>query len=159
MRADVTGAILHADPSTVRLGTRGPSTGDLWITLGGAAFPGPRWNDFVVVILGAWCAAVLRIVRSGSTMEEVYFMEGPYSVELSPAEKGELHLRAICRPGGESARAVVSLAAHVTHLLEVAGSTVEAARRLGDIGRDAVRLEHVLAELRAAQVGAGGDTQ
>jgi hypothetical protein len=109
---------LHADPSTLRPGSLGPSTGDLWLTLGGAAFPGAQWNDFIVVILGAWCAAVLRVVRPRSRTEQVHFMEGPYVVELSRAGQGELHVRAMQRPGGEIAHAVVSISAHVTNLLE-----------------------------------------
>ena len=119
-------AHIMIDPSSFRLGGIGPSTGEIWLAFGRIAFPAPRWNDFVVVILEAFATALLRILMGRSTVERVHFMEGPYEVELRRESAGDLQLRALERGSIEKARA------GVTRLDEF---TSAAARRV--IGRTA----------------------
>jgi hypothetical protein len=69
------------DPNSIRAGRIGPATGDIWIEAGDLNFPMKGWNDFVVVILASWAQALVYLLRGGR-QQEVYFMEGPYKVEI-----------------------------------------------------------------------------
>ena len=57
-------------------------------------------SDIIVVILGWWAAAVLRLLRNSNGSERVHFMDGPYAIEISKSELGRLHLRMFAGPGG-----------------------------------------------------------
>src|SRR4051794_37491721 len=86
------------DPTTFRLSSLGPSTGELWVSVGDYAFPAERWNDFVVVILEAWASASLRLAKGSTAVERVHFMDGPYELEMTPrAHDASVRLRAIER--------------------------------------------------------------
>jgi hypothetical protein len=70
---------MHVDVSLDSLtqSTRGAIFGEVSVRVDGREFPGPRWNDFVVIVLGWWsekCAALLR----GASCEEFLFMDGPF---------------------------------------------------------------------------------
>ena len=51
------------------------------------------WNDFIVVVLDWWAAAILRLLHNDNGRERVHFMDGPYAVELSQSSSGKLQLR------------------------------------------------------------------
>lgn len=59
----------------------GSATGRIWLEFGGHAFPSSRWDDFVVVVLGWWVEAILRVIQKNDSVV-VNFMDGPYSVEI-----------------------------------------------------------------------------
>lgn len=53
-------------------------TGKLyWENEQGSCFPSRDWSDFVVIVLGWWCAAVIELVR-GSNVATLDFMDGPF---------------------------------------------------------------------------------
>lgn len=83
------------EASTLRFRRQGPATGNLWLAIDGQDFPAHGWNDFVVVILSWWVAAVLRLMRFSNGREIVDFMEGPYAVEVSKTPSGKLRFRAL----------------------------------------------------------------
>ena len=56
---------------------QGPATGGIWLVTGGSEFPRAGWNDFIVVVLGWWSSAILRLLENNSGMERVHFMDGP----------------------------------------------------------------------------------
>jgi hypothetical protein len=59
----------------------GAITGEVSVSADGVRFPDADWNDFVVVVLGWWaekCASML----SGSRREELWFMDGPYILDV-----------------------------------------------------------------------------
>ena len=56
---------------------QGPAIAGIWLVTGGAEFPRAGWNDFVVVVLGWWSSAILRLLENNSGMERVHFMDGP----------------------------------------------------------------------------------
>lgn len=58
------------------------------------------WSDLIVVVLGWWAAAILRLLRNDSRMERVHFMDGPYAVEISRPASGRFHLRMFAGPSG-----------------------------------------------------------
>jgi len=68
------------DASSVQARAGGPVTGNLWLVIDGHEFPSHGWNDFVVVVMGWFAAALVPLFRGASTRESVSFMDGPYSV-------------------------------------------------------------------------------
>jgi hypothetical protein len=88
---------LIAEVESVQARPTGPVTGNIWLEINGNSFPKYRWNDFVVVVLGWWASALLKLVRGSSTQEMVPFMEGPFAVELIMTPSGMLLFRALQR--------------------------------------------------------------
>ncbi|MFG3353544.1 hypothetical protein [Streptomyces sp. NPDC048001] len=58
-------------------------TGEVWITLNGESFPGGRWADSPISVLGSLGSAI-EMARAGEAAD-AYFFEGPYFVKFSPA--------------------------------------------------------------------------
>lgn len=79
---------------------QGPATAGIWLTLNGYHFPMIGWNDFVVVVLGWWVAAVLRLLQNDSASERIHFMDGPYAVEISKMPSDRFQLRMFAGPNG-----------------------------------------------------------
>jgi len=73
----------------------GAATGNIWLEFDGKHFPAQHWNDFVVVLLGWWTNALLRLLRDSSIKETVSFMEGPYAVEVTRISSEKLRFRAL----------------------------------------------------------------
>ena len=113
-------------------------------------FPMDGWDDFVVVILGWWVVALLRLLRGDSERETVPFMEGPYAVELEITEGGILCISTM----DQSKRTAESLVGSCGVLDSIAGiisqsqAVLDACRRQSWWSTDAETLESSLAELR-----------
>lgn len=90
----------------LKVRAQGPAIAGLWLATDGAAFPMARWSDLVVVVLGWWVAAILRLLRSNSRRERLQFMDGPYAVEISRASTGRLRMQMFAGPSGGSEVAV-----------------------------------------------------
>jgi hypothetical protein len=58
-------------------------SGEVWVTVGGHAFPGERWVDAPISVVGTLGSAA-EAIRGGEPVD-MYFFEGPYFVKLSPA--------------------------------------------------------------------------
>ena len=86
---------LVIEPETLRVNEAGSATGNIWLDLNGKAFPADDWNDFIVVVTGWWVAALLRLVSGERTRENVPFMDGPYSVEVTLDPSGILRFKAL----------------------------------------------------------------
>jgi hypothetical protein len=67
--------------------------GGIWLTVADEAFPATGWPDFVVIVLGWWAAALIRLRRGKVGAERVHFMDGPHSVEVSILQPGKLTLK------------------------------------------------------------------
>ena len=91
---------LVTELGTMKARAKGPATAGIWLATGECQFPRTGWNDFVVVILGWWSAAILRLLTNKGGRERVHFMEGPYAVEVYEAPSGKLQLRMFAGPGG-----------------------------------------------------------
>ena len=98
--AMTTEAHLVTELGMLNVRAQGPAIAGIWLVTGGSEFPRAGWNDFVVVVLGWWSSAILRLLENNSGMERVYFMDGPYSVEVSKAQSGRLQLRMFAGPSG-----------------------------------------------------------
>jgi len=93
----MTTVTLHLEIESFRVAPMGPPTANIWVAIGEHQFPQARWNDFAVVHLRCWNASLLRLVRRGSEVEKVDFMEGPYVVEVALSAAGELRFRGLKR--------------------------------------------------------------
>jgi hypothetical protein len=80
---------IATNAATLRVSQNGPPTADIWILIDGCEFPMLGWNDFAFIILGWWSDALLRLLSKASEKELIYFMDGPYAVEIAciPYEK------------------------------------------------------------------------
>lgn len=88
---------LVTDPATLTISANQSATADIRLQIDGIHFPDPHWNDFAVVILGWWALALSRLTRGESTTEQLYFMDGPYFVQVALASNGNLQFQAFRR--------------------------------------------------------------
>jgi hypothetical protein len=135
-------------PSTIRAGGIGPATGNIWIVLGPQPFPSKDWNDFVVVILEAWVGAIVRLLHGASSHERVYFMDGPYFVDVLRPSGGALRLRAIEGSGHEMARTDTEVLPFIENLLAASEQVLAACRDRDCWSADAEQLSMSLRALR-----------
>lgn len=141
-------ARLVVDATTVLVRSSGPATGDIALVIGGITFPGPGWNDFVIVILGAWLSALARLVRKESAGERVHFMEGPFAVDMKRLENGTIRLRALERPDGERAVLAVPPLALVENAVAAADDVLRICRDKAHRSDDVDQLEATTMLLR-----------
>jgi hypothetical protein len=104
----------------------------------------------VVVVLGWWLDAMLRLVSGSTVWEKVNFMEGPYAVEVSMVPSGNLRFRAVENSGRtrELAKGEGSAAVFCMRLLSHSRDVLDECKRQGWWSRDAERMERSLEELR-----------
>ncbi len=88
---------LVIDSRTLRTRPAGPATANIWLEINGLQYPMLEWNDFVVIVMGWWVLALLRLVRGASALEIVHFMDGPYSVEVDILQTGMMQFRVLKR--------------------------------------------------------------
>jgi hypothetical protein len=129
-----------------RLSGRGsrPATGVVFLEISGSPFPGRGWNDFPVVFLDAWVRSLLRLVRKESKGERVYFMEGPYCVDLSWVDPETVELTGLKRPAQRILVARASLGSLVANAKEVSRRVVSDLELSGYRSTDLERLADAL---------------
>ena len=140
---------LVTDFKTLKVRDRGPAIAGIWLASGDTQFPIKGWSDFVVVVLGWWAVAIVRLMRSDSDKELVNFMDGPYSVELTRAQLGEIRLRMLAGAGGgrEVAVGEADLQKFVTELTDHARDLLELCKLRQWWSADAETLESNLRDL------------
>lgn len=136
-------SILTVGVETIRPGA-GPCTGDIWIEMGSEAFPMQGWNDFIIVILEAFASALVRILRRVSTVERVYFMEGPYAIDICLIAPNMVRVRAIADRHRERAVLDTETLVLIENLLQVCQRAITACRGTACWSQDAERLEALL---------------
>jgi hypothetical protein len=99
---------------SLTLSRRGAIFGEIFITLNAHNFPDGRWNDFIVVVLGWWCEQCANLLR-GRLQAELWFMDGPFFVQLQRTEDEVwairfLRHRAVASPGMVETEPVSGLA-------------------------------------------------
>lgn len=140
---------LVAELGTLELRTRGPALAGVWLVTGGIEFPMAGWSDFIVVVLGWWSGAILRLMRNSSEKELVHFMDGPYAVEISKVRHGALHLRMFAGPseGREVGVGEADLKRFVSHLAAESRQLLEECKSRGWWSTDAEALASHLKDL------------
>jgi hypothetical protein len=138
------------DTESLRAGSLGPATGSIWVQLGDKAFPARGWNDFVVVILGAFARAVHRMTSENSQREVIHFMEGPYQLILERTGEGSVAISAL-HLGRASERQQTSEGELVDALLISGNGILEACRSRRCWTTDAQHLSDWLERVKASQ--------
>lgn len=113
---------VHVDRSSLTRSRSGRIGGNIWLRVGGRAFPEPSWEDAVVVVLGWWAQDVERL-SSESVAVVLEFVEGPFRVRLAPLRDG----RVLAVAHQEMATGVQVLAEGHAVLNEVQRSVCDAA--------------------------------
>ena len=149
-------ARLVLDLASVSCSGRRPAIGVLYLEMSGVLFPSLRWTEFVVVFLEAWLTAVTRLVRRKSGSERVYFMEGPFCVDLRPVGADRIEVVAIERPESRVAMVSVATDALVKDAVGVAEAVLPVLRDLGCWSRDCEHLVGALRLLVSIRPKAGG---
>jgi hypothetical protein len=57
--------------------------GRVYFEVGDEAFPDRGWTDLIAGFLTAWLEALTRIAIGSATQERVWFMDGPFCVDIS----------------------------------------------------------------------------
>jgi hypothetical protein len=138
--------VVHA--SSISFRSTSPATGDVVLLVDGSPFPMAGWNDFVVVIVGSWISSLLRIVQNTSEIERVYFMEGPYAVDIGPLEDGVIRIRAIERPNREHTLIDVLFRPLVESAVSAADQVLMVCGGAGHKSRDSEKLRSALDGLK-----------
>jgi hypothetical protein len=69
--------------NTVKRSNSGTISGVIYFDFGDYQFPEIEWNDFVVVILGWWLEAAIRLSKGLTSNEDLKFMDGPLQVRIT----------------------------------------------------------------------------
>lgn len=117
----------------------GPSTGQVWLAGSRSAFPANGWSDFVIVVVEAFVAAVLRASGRPQSIERVHFMDGPFEVELRRQQDLEVEFRGF-ENGRECFRGTSKLKTLVDDLLQHARQLVKIGKEAGETSEDLKRL-------------------
>jgi len=119
--------VLHED--TFRQHPNGTITGIILWRINGEAYPDEAWNDFVIVVLGWWADAIIRLLTGTSTEETLDLMDGPYSL--------------ICEGSGESISCrFVDRRKNHNVIAVWSGNTVDLAKQIVTAGKTALRKCH-----------------
>lgn len=95
--------------------------GRLYFEFGGTQFfPEANWTDMVIAFELAWLRALLNLARGSSASERVWFLDGPFAVDISLKEAGVAELDFIHK---EVVRAIET--ASIKSLLETSISTAK----------------------------------
>jgi hypothetical protein len=141
---------LITDPASLRRDGIGSVSGQIWLVLDGVAFPAEGWDDFILVFLRAWAAALLKLRNGDAARAEIHFMEGPYTIELRNESGGLIELRAgeTDHPPTLTGNAPLSTLAG---MVMATGTTALSACRQGGLwSDDAEALDKALTGLRSA---------
>ena len=140
---------LLSDTASLRVRPGGPVTGNICLQINDCHFPSPGWNDFVVVVMGWWATALLRLEQGQSTHERVPFMDGPYAVELTMVSPAVLRFRALQdeNRNTEVASGDGALGVFIADLIVQGRAVLAACQRLNGWSKDAAQLEIALEDL------------
>jgi hypothetical protein len=125
-------------------------TAGIWLRTSRRDFPARGWDDFAVVILGAWADAVLRLISGELSTARVDFMDGPYYVEITPVAPDEWRLVLVERRQSRQLEDVVRADAGklVESLISASARLLTSCRQRGWESRDSERLDAGLRTLR-----------
>jgi hypothetical protein len=141
------------DPRSIVFRRSRLATGDVHLALGDDVFPAPGWNDFVVVIVTAFAASA-RALFAGAPEARVFFMEGPYAVDLRRGpDTWTVHLVETGARERIRAQAPVDGAAFVESILTACDAVLGASDAPPSGSRDTKALAVAAASLRDARGG------
>ena len=67
--------------------------GTIYFQIGDSQFfPGKGWTDMVAAFVAAWLEALVRVTNGTVANQRVHFFDGPFAVDFSVSEKGQVNL-------------------------------------------------------------------
>lgn len=118
---------VEIDQESIEKSENGSITGSLWLQMDETAFPEQGWNDFVVVVLGWWTNEAAALIAGTKRRGEFMFMDGPFSVDISPeGERWKLECNRRRRNGKTlEHRGTVDVSEVAAALIRAADSAIE----------------------------------
>lgn len=142
-------------PESFQRSARGQITGEIWVSVGGDVFPGPRWSDLVVAVLHGWLYEALEFSRDGPDTIRLHFMDGPFAIDVERQDSTRCQVTFLERPNKEAIVAsYVSARQVMTALVATACIVLEECEVRGWTSRDVVELKMMsqrLANLRSRE--------
>jgi hypothetical protein len=135
-------ATLKIEPETLQV-NGASATGAIWMDFNGEPFPADGWNDLIVVVTGWWVGALLRLVSGERSRENVPFMDGPYSVEVSIDPSRMLRFRGL-RSGRQTASCEELARDFIPALIAQSRALLYACRQQGFCSKDVEELQFQL---------------
>jgi hypothetical protein len=84
--------LLVFDDEVLSCSKSGTIWGRVYFDLGDEDFPGRGWSDMVVAFVAAWQSALVQLARLDKHKERVYFMDGPYAIDVTLCGEGTVTL-------------------------------------------------------------------
>jgi hypothetical protein len=130
--------------SSLKLGSRGSVTGQIWFD-DGDAFPEVGWSDFPVVLVTWWLDLLARLLSASDQEGRISFMDGPFRVQATC--RGDfLRLDFVSEhPGVKSSSRITTLAAAIDNAKDIARALVGECGRRGWASREIESLRRALA--------------
>lgn len=84
---------LYLSLETLRRSKKGTISGQVWLDFEEGTFPEKNWSDIAVAVVLAFLSATEKIISGRSDSEMVYFLDGPFYVQItrSAADRLEFH--------------------------------------------------------------------
>lgn len=98
---------LVVDTDSIQRNRNDNVTGAIHLDIGGAQFPSPTWHDFPVKILGWWAQALSALVEGNAEVQDLFFMDGPYVIRITPLERDQVQVEC-CKRRASDASVVYS---------------------------------------------------
>jgi hypothetical protein len=83
---------VNIDSANLHRSQSGAVWGPIWLEANGIAFPVKGWSDIVAPLLHALLDGLNELQKNPAESQQVWFMDGPYFVELS-CDAGILNVR------------------------------------------------------------------
>src|SRR5262245_13760143 len=84
--------LLVFDDELLSRSKSGTAWGRVYFDLGNEAFPDRGWSDMVVAFAEAWLSALIGLARFDKHKERVYFMDGPFAIDITLRGEGMVTL-------------------------------------------------------------------
>jgi hypothetical protein len=137
---------------TLRLNPDKAVRGTIFFQQGSIDFPTNDWSDFVVVVLEWWLRALMPIIRGEEATAELFFMEGPYQVNVGALSSTMIVMHFFDRSRPEffaSGQTQQSLSDFIHNICDASDAVVNWVKRIDLKNRDLDRLHTTLSEMRA----------
>ena len=141
---------VHVDRRVFERSAQGSVSAGLWFSVGQAAFPDDRWEDFATLILTATVEAVQRLLEGYSKRERVRLMEGPYGLRMEVVDEAHMTISAVSTNGKGAVlhEQLIDMVAFALDLCAAAEQLLSWCRPVGWIGQEDVQLEQSMTSLR-----------
>lgn len=132
---------LVIDWATLASTGQGTISAGIWLEVETTGFPERHWSDLAVAVTRAFAEATDKVAAGPGASEQVYFLDGPFSVTLSLINGGQLVLRGFRREQDFGWEGSVDLADWREHLHAVSRQLLDECAAKGWRDADIVALE------------------